>query len=129
MVTSKEEQARIRTEDLMQLADWRAVRSYEDITYHKAEGIARIAFDRPDIRNAFRPKTIDEMTEAVLQAWHDGEVGVLWITANGPSRQGRRLVLLRRRRSKSARAFWICRRRRRSAPECAAVAALYPQHA
>ncbi len=84
-MTSKEEQARIKTEDLMKLADWQEVKSYEDITYHKAEGIARIAFNRPEVRNAFRPLTIDEMTEAVLDAWHDTEIGVVWITANGPS--------------------------------------------
>ncbi|RMG85632.1 MAG: 1,4-dihydroxy-2-naphthoyl-CoA synthase, partial [Chloroflexi bacterium] len=69
----------------MKLADWQEVKSYEDITYHKAEGIARIAFNRPEVRNAFRPLTIDEMTEAVLDAWHDTEIGVVWITANGPS--------------------------------------------
>ncbi len=85
MVTSKEEQAQIKTEDLMKLVDWQQVKDYEDITYHKAEGIARIAFNRPDIRNAFRPKTIEEMTEAVLNAWGDAEIGVVWITANGPS--------------------------------------------
>jgi naphthoate synthase len=85
VVTTNEEQARIKTEDLMKLADWQPVKDYEDITYHKAEGIARIAFNRPDIRNAFRPKTIDEMTEALLDAWHDSEIGVVWITANGPS--------------------------------------------
>lgn len=84
-MTTKEEQAQISTADLMKLADWQEVKTYDDITYHKAEGIARIAFDRPDIRNAFRPKTIDEMTEALLDAWHDSAVGVVWITANGPS--------------------------------------------
>lgn len=85
MVTTPEEQAQISTADLMKLADWQEVKEYEDITYHKAEGIARIAFDRPDIRNAFRPTTIDEMTEALLDAWYDQEVGVVWLTANGPS--------------------------------------------
>ncbi len=84
-MTSKEEQAQIKTEDLMKLTDWQEVKAYEDITYHKAEGIARIAFNRPDIRNSFRPMTIDEMTEATLDAWHDPQVGVVWITANGPS--------------------------------------------
>ncbi|MCU0480826.1 MAG: 1,4-dihydroxy-2-naphthoyl-CoA synthase [Anaerolineae bacterium] len=73
------------TVNLMQLADWQPVKEYEDITYHKAEGIGRIAFNRPEIRNAFRPKTIDEMTEAFLMAWRDEEVGVIWITGNGPS--------------------------------------------
>jgi len=71
--------------NLMQLADWQPVKEYEDITYHKAEGIGRIAFNRPEVRNAFRPKTIDEMTEAFLMAWRDEEVGVIWITGNGPS--------------------------------------------
>ena len=85
MVTTAVEQAEIKTADLMRLVDWQEVKRYDDITYHMAEGIARIAFDRPNVRNAFRPKTIDEMTEALLHAWHDGEVGVLWITANGPS--------------------------------------------
>ncbi len=85
MVTTREEQAQISTADLMALADWQEVKPYEDITYHKAEGIARIAFDRPEVRNAFRPKTIDEMTEALLDAWQDSSVGVMWITANGPS--------------------------------------------
>ena len=79
------DQSQITTADLMKLADWQEVKQYEDITYHKAEGIARIAFDRPDVRNAFRPKTIDEVTEAVLDAWYDSEVGVVWLTANGPS--------------------------------------------
>lgn len=65
--------------------DWQEVKPYEDITYHKAEGIARIAFNRPAVRNAFRPKTIDEMTEAVLDAWMDANIGVVLLTGNGPS--------------------------------------------
>ncbi len=85
MVTTAEEQAQIKTEDLMKLVDWQQVTDYEDITFHKGSGIARIAFNRPDIRNAFRPTTIDEMTEAFLNSWHDSSVGVIWITANGPS--------------------------------------------
>jgi naphthoate synthase len=64
---------------------WQQVREYEDITYHKADGIARIAFDRPEVRNAFRPKTIDEITEAMREAWMDNEVGVVLLTGNGPS--------------------------------------------
>ena len=65
--------------------NWQEVKSYEDITYHKGDGIARIAFDRPEVRNAFRPQTIDEMTEAVLDAWHDADVGVVLLAGNGPS--------------------------------------------
>lgn len=67
------------------LMNWEKVKDYEDITYHKAEGMARIAFNRPEVRNAFRPKTIDEMTEAMLDAWRDQTVGVVLLTGNGPS--------------------------------------------
>jgi naphthoate synthase len=69
----------------LQMAFWQQVKEYEDITYHKADGIARIAFDRPEVRNAFRPKTIDEITEAMREAWMDNEVGVVLLTGNGPS--------------------------------------------
>lgn len=75
----------IGNEDLMSLAAWEEVNPPGDVTCHKAEGIARIAFNRPEIRNAFRPQTIDEMTAALLDAWHDSDIGVVWITANGPS--------------------------------------------
>lgn len=73
------------TVNIPKTLDWQMVKEYEDITYHKADGIARIAFNRPEIRNAFRPQTIDEMTEAVLSAWMDQEVGVVLLTGNGPS--------------------------------------------
>ncbi|NWG22013.1 MAG: 1,4-dihydroxy-2-naphthoyl-CoA synthase [Chloroflexi bacterium] len=71
--------------NLSTLVAWTEVRQYEDITYHIGGGIARIAFNRPEIRNAFRPRTIDEMTEAFLHAWHDSSVGVVILTGNGPS--------------------------------------------
>ena len=67
------------------MTDWKVAREYEDITYHKADGMARIAFNRPEVRNAFRPKTIDEMTEAFRDAWMDPEIGVVLLTGNGPS--------------------------------------------
>jgi naphthoate synthase len=67
------------------MTDWVEVKQYEDITYHKADGMARIAFNRPEIRNAFRPKTIDEMIEAFKDAWMDSEIGVVLLTGNGPS--------------------------------------------
>lgn len=65
--------------------DWTEVKSYNDITYHKSGGIARIAFNRPELRNAFRPQTIDEMIEAFRDAWMDPQVGVVLLTGNGPS--------------------------------------------
>lgn len=67
------------------MTDWKTVKEYEDITYHKADGMARIAFNRPEVRNAFRPRTIDEMTEAFRDAWMDSEIGVVLLTGNGPS--------------------------------------------
>lgn len=67
------------------MIDWQVVQEYEDITYHKAEGMARIAFNRPEVRNAFRPKTIDEMTAAFREAWMDNSIGVVLLTGNGPS--------------------------------------------
>lgn len=65
--------------------DWKQVKEYSDITYHKADGMARIAFNRPAIRNAFRPLTIDEMIEAFRDAWMDPDIGVVLLTGNGPS--------------------------------------------
>ena len=67
------------------MADWEVVNKYQDITYHKADGMARIAFNRPEKRNAFRPQTIDEMIEAFRHAWMDPETGVVLLTGNGPS--------------------------------------------
>lgn len=71
------------------MVDWKQVKEYEDITYHKADGMARIAFNRPEVRNAFRPKTIDEMTEAFRDAWADTHVGVVILTGNGPAKDGK----------------------------------------
>lgn len=70
---------------LAESVQWTEVKDYEDITYHKGDGIARIAFDRPEVRNAFRPLTISEMTEAVLDAWQDPDIGVVCLAGNGPS--------------------------------------------
>ena len=42
------------------MQDWKTVKEYEDITYKKCNGVARIAFNRPEVRNAFRPKTTSE---------------------------------------------------------------------
>lgn len=67
------------------MTNWQTVKEYSDITYQKADGMARIAFNRPRVRNAFRPLTIDEMTEAFRSAWMDSEVGVILLTGNGPS--------------------------------------------
>ncbi len=68
--------------------EWSEVRDYEDITYHKAGGVARIAFDRPEVRNAFRPETLFELLEAFEDARDDAEVGVVLFTGNGPAEDG-----------------------------------------
>lgn len=69
--------------------NWVEAHNYEDITYHKAQGIARIAFNRPEVRNAFRPKTIDEMIHAFNDAWMDSGIGAILLTGNGPSKDGK----------------------------------------
>jgi naphthoate synthase len=71
------------------MTDWKVVKEYEDITYHKSGGMVRIAFNRPDSRNAFRPLTIDEMIDAFRHAWMDQEVGVVLLTGNGPAKDGK----------------------------------------
>ncbi|MFB6202744.1 MAG: 1,4-dihydroxy-2-naphthoyl-CoA synthase, partial [Halorhabdus sp.] len=68
---------------------WKAVESFDftDITYHRAEnvGAVRIAFDRPDVRNAFRPETVDELAAALDHAKRQTDVGCVLLTGNGPS--------------------------------------------
>lgn len=70
-------------------ARWDAVPGFdfEDITYHRAkgQGTVRIAFHRPEIRNAFRPKTVDELYRALDHARMTTDVGVILLTGNGPS--------------------------------------------
>ena len=73
----------------MSKPDWKEVKQYEDITYHKCDGVARIAFNRPEVRNAFRPDTLLEMQEAFRDAGEDPEIGVVLMTGNGPSKDGK----------------------------------------
>ena len=73
----------------MNKPDWKEVKEYEDITYHKCDGVARIAFNRPEVRNAFRPDTLLEMLEAFRNAAEDIEIGVVLLTGNGPSKDGK----------------------------------------
>lgn len=69
--------------------NWKTAKEYEDITYMKADGIARIAFNRPEVRNAFRPKTIFEMFEAFLDAREDTSIGCVLLTGEGPAKDGK----------------------------------------
>jgi naphthoate synthase len=61
--------------------------NFKDITYHRAkhQGTVRIAFNRPEVRNAFRPQTVDELYTALEHARVSADVGVVLITGNGPS--------------------------------------------
>ncbi len=68
---------------------WEPVKEYEDITYHKTDGIARIAFNRPEVRNAFRPETLFELLEAFADARDDDDVGVVLFAGNGPASDGK----------------------------------------
>jgi naphthoate synthase len=68
---------------------WREVPGFDfaDITYHRAidTGAVRIAFDRPEVRNAFRPGTVDELYRALDHARQTPDVGCVLLTGNGPS--------------------------------------------
>lgn len=69
--------------------DWKQVKEFEDITYHKCDGVARIAFDRPEVRNAFRPETLFELQDAFRDAAEDQSIGVVLLTGNGPAKDGK----------------------------------------
>ncbi len=62
---------------------WAACGQYTDIKYHKAEGIAKITINRPEVRNAFRPQTVDEMSHALADARFDPAIGVVILTGEG----------------------------------------------
>jgi naphthoate synthase len=76
--------------DILDPTRWRDVplaEGFTDITYHHdlTGRIARIAFDRPEVRNAFRPRTVDELYQALDDARQDPRIGVVLLTGNGPS--------------------------------------------
>lgn len=78
-----------KVSDIFNPQDWDEVPNFQftDITYHRAktQGTVRIAFNRPEVRNAFRPKTVDELYTALEHARQWSDVGVVLITGNGPS--------------------------------------------
>jgi len=57
--------------------------AYEDVLYEVRDGVAWITINRPEVRNAFRAKTVDELIAAFRAAWHDGDVGVVVLTGAG----------------------------------------------
>ena len=71
-------------------SQWEPVAGFDhftDVTYHRARegGVVRIAFDRPEVRNAFRPRTVDELYQALEHARTSSDVGCVLLTGNGPS--------------------------------------------
>lgn len=64
---------------------WKTIKEYDDITFKMADGVARIAFNRPEVRNAFRPKTVDELLDALVICHESQDVGVVLISGEGPS--------------------------------------------
>jgi len=79
----------VAVSELFDPAAWRSVKGFDfaDITYHRAvaHGTVRIAFHRPDVRNAFRPSTVDELYQALDHARMTPDVGCVLLTGNGPS--------------------------------------------
>jgi len=75
--------------DIFDASRWRPVKGFDftDLTYHRAvdQGTVRIAFNRPEVRNAFRPNTVDELYTALDHARQWSDVGTVLLTGNGPS--------------------------------------------
>ena len=76
--------------ELFDASIWTEVKDFtdlSDVTYHKhvSLGIARVAFNRPEVRNAFRPQTVDELVRVLQDVQADTKVGVVLLTGNGPS--------------------------------------------
>ena len=69
--------------------NWEKAKNYTDIIYEKMDGIAKITINRPEIRNAFRPETILEMCNAFADAREDQSIGVILLTGQGPSKDGK----------------------------------------
>ncbi len=65
--------------------NWQTAIEFDDITYKKCNGVARIAFNRPEVRNAFRPKTTAELLRAFSDAHEDTSIGVILLSSEGPS--------------------------------------------
>ncbi|NNF09198.1 MAG: 1,4-dihydroxy-2-naphthoyl-CoA synthase [Acidimicrobiia bacterium] len=63
--------------------NWQPAGEYEDIIYEKAEGIAKVTINRPEVHNAFRPTTLFELSDAFDDARDDSEVGVIILTGAG----------------------------------------------
>jgi len=87
--------SRPEVSELFDAASWREVPGFDlsDVTYHRStatgrdSGVVRIAFDRPEVRNAFRPQTVDELYRVLDHARMSPDVGCVLLTGNGPSQK------------------------------------------
>src|SRR5947209_10550975 len=82
--------ARDDVSEIFDAEAWRPVDGFEgltDLTYHRAvdAGVVRVAFDRPEVRNAFRPQTVDQLIAVLEHARMSPDVGCVILTGNGPS--------------------------------------------
>ncbi len=68
---------------------WEKINDFEDIIYQKRKGVAKVTINRPEKRNAFRPKTVSEMYQAFLDAREDSTIGVVLLTGAGPHTDGK----------------------------------------
>jgi len=86
---SAKERSKAAVSEIFDASLWREVEgfAFSDLTYHRAVdcGAVRIAFDRPEVRNAFRPQTVDELYTALEHARVSSDVGAVILTGNGPS--------------------------------------------
>lgn len=62
---------------------WQEIKKFQDIKYHKYDGIAKITINRPEVRNAFRPLTVEEMSQALHDARLDDKIGVIILCGEG----------------------------------------------
>jgi naphthoate synthase len=74
----------METQEIRTALDWQPAGDYTDIRYETAEGIAKITIDRPEVRNAFRPQTLIDISDALDRAREDLDVGVIVLTGEGP---------------------------------------------
>jgi naphthoate synthase len=88
-MASDESPSEPEVSELFDPAAWKPVEGFDltDLTYHRAVdgGVVRIAFDRPEVRNAFRPHTVDELYRTLDHARQTSDVGCVLLTGNGPS--------------------------------------------
>ena len=76
-------QPMLDTSNLLRIPTWKPAGAFTDIRYEKAEGIAKITINRPEVRNAFRPLTVKEMRQALDDARNDSDIGVVILTGAG----------------------------------------------